>query len=180
MILLTAVETYSRLFGLDWQLLADATLTLIAVFILFLVMSYFLFNPAKKILEDRANRIKDELEQADKAKEEAEGLKAQYDEKLKKADREVEGIMSEARSRALANESQIIAEAKKEAGHIMDRAHTEAELEKQKVCDDVKKEIISVASVLAGKVVDSNIDTTIQEKLIDDTLKEIGDSTWQS
>ena len=42
-----------RMVGLDWQLLADSTLTIIAVFVLFAVMSYFLFNPARKMLKDR-------------------------------------------------------------------------------------------------------------------------------
>ena len=46
--------------------------------------------------------------------------------------------------------------------------------------DDVKKEMISIASVMAGKVVAASIDTTIQKSLIDETLKEIGDSTWLS
>ena len=53
MILLTAGETYDRMFGIDWQLLADSTLTIIAVFALFAIMSYFLFNPARKMLNDR-------------------------------------------------------------------------------------------------------------------------------
>jgi F-type H+-transporting ATPase subunit b len=44
----------------------------------------------------------------------------------------------------------------------------------------MKKEIITVASMIAGKVVSGNIDLTIQDSLIDDTLKEIGEKTWQS
>ena len=46
MILLTEGETMSRLFDLDWQLLADSCLMIIAIFVLFLALSYFLFNPA--------------------------------------------------------------------------------------------------------------------------------------
>ena len=48
------------------------------------------------------------------------------------------------------------------------------------MADDVKKEMISVASVMAGKVVSASIDTNIQNSLIEETLKEIGDSTWLS
>lgn len=54
----------------------------------------------------------------------------------------------------------------------------EAELEKQKLSDEVKKEIISVASVMAGKVVAASIDTSVQNQLIDETLKEMGEKTW--
>ena len=41
MILLTEGETMSRLFDLDWQLLADSCLMIIAIFVLFLALSYF-------------------------------------------------------------------------------------------------------------------------------------------
>ena len=48
-----------RLFGLDFQLIADSCLMIIAIFVLFLFMSYFLWNPAKKYLEARKKHIED-------------------------------------------------------------------------------------------------------------------------
>ena len=78
------------------------------------------------------------------------------------------------------NENRIVDQAKEEAARIIERAKTEAELEKQKAMDDVKREMIVLASAMAGKVVKESIDTTVQESLINDTLKEIGESTWQS
>lgn len=180
MILLTAGETMDRMFGLDWQLLADSTLTIIAVFALFAIMSYFLFNPARKMLNDRKEKIRTELEDARTNMETAQGLKDEYEGKLKNVEKEAEGILSEARKKGLANEAQIIAQAKEEAARILERARVEAELEKKKMSDDVKKEIISVASAMAGKVVSASIDTNVQEQLIDETLKEMGESTWLS
>lgn len=180
MILLTAGETMDRMFGLDWQLLADSTLTIIAVFALFAIMSYFLFNPARKMLNDRKEKIRTELEDARTNMETAQSLKDEYEGKLKNVDKEAEGILSEARKKGLANEAQIIAQAKEEAARILDRARVEAELEKKKMSDDVKKEIISVASAMAGKVVSASIDTNVQDQLIDETLKEMGESTWLS
>ena len=88
--------------------------------------------------------------------------------------------MSDARKRALESESKIVAQAKEEAARIIDRAKVEAELEKQKAADDVKREMVVLASIMAGKVVKASIDTTVQESLINETLKEIGESTWQS
>ena len=182
MILLTdgSAAGMERLFDLDWQLLADSCLTIIAVFILFLALSYFLFNPARKMLNARKEKIHDELEDAKRNMEDAQGLKAQYEDKLKNVDKEAEGILSDARKRALANENQIVAQAKEEAARIMERARVEAELEKQKVSDEVKREIVAVASLMAGKMVAASIDTAVQNQLIDETLKEMGDKTWLS
>ncbi len=180
MTLLTAGQSMERLFDLDMQLIADATGMIIAIFVLYLALSYFLFEPAKKVLQNRQEKIKNELDEAQSSMEQAQALKAEYEEKLKNVDKEKEEILSEARKNALKNEAEIIAKAKEEAARIMERAHTEAMLEKQKLADDVKKEMITVASAMAGKVVAASINTQIQEQLIDETLKEIGDSTWLS
>ncbi len=178
MILLTEGESMSRLFDLDWQLLADSSLMIIAIFFLFLILSYFLFNPARKMLEGRKEKIRNELETAKTAMQNAQSLKKEYEAKLKDVDKEAEAILSEARRKALANENAIVAEAKEEAARILDRARVEAELEKQKMSDDVKREIIVVASLMAGKIVSASVDTAMQNQLIDDTLKEMGDKTW--
>ncbi|MBQ7925313.1 MAG: F0F1 ATP synthase subunit B [Lachnospiraceae bacterium] len=169
-----------RLFDLDMQLVADAVLMIIAIFFLFLIMSYFLFNPARKMLSSRQEKIRGELEDAKQNMEQARSLKAEYEEKLKDIDKEAEIILGEARKKALANENQIIAQAKEEAARILDRARVEAQLEKQKLADEVKNEMVSIASLLASKVVAASIDTTVQEQLVDETLKEMGDQTWLS
>lgn len=180
MILLTAGETYDRMFGIDWQLLADSALTIIAVAVLFSVMSYFLFNPARKMLNDRKEKIRGELENAKANMDEANTLREQYEGKLKTVEKEAEEILGEARRKGLANEAKIVAEAKEEAARILERARVEAQLEKQKMSDEVKKEIINVASAMAGKVVAASIDTTVSDQLIDETLKEMGENTWLS
>ena len=180
MILLSGGESMERLFGLDFQLIADASLMIIAIFFLFLLMSYLLFNPARKILNDRREKIRGDLENAVRDKEDAAALKAEYESRLAKVEKEAEEILSDARRRGLANENQIIAQAKEEASRIIERARVEAELEKSKVADEVKKEIVSVASLMAGKLVAASIDPAVQAQLIDETLKEMGEGTWQN
>lgn len=170
----------SRLFDLDLQLLADAVLTMIAVFALFLTASHFLFNPVRDMLNKRQEKIRGELEEAAREQEDALNLRLQYEEKLKNIDKEAERILNEAHKKALENEKRIIAGAKEEAAGIIERAQIEAELEKKKAVDDVKREMVSIASLMAGKIVAASIDTKVQDTLIDETLKEIGESTWLS
>ena len=71
-------------------------------------------------------------------------------------------------------------EAKQEANRILDRANREVELEKNKVKDEVKQEMISVAAAMAGKVIEVSLDEDKQAQLIADTLEEMGDETWLS
>jgi len=175
---LLASQTF--LFNLDAQLLFSTLLMAAAIFVLFLLMSYLLFNPAKKLLADRQERIAKDISDAKEASESAEALKAEYESKLKNIEKEAEVILSEARQKALKNEARIIEEAKAEAHRIIKHAQEEAELEKKHAMDDVKQEIIAVASLMAQKVVSASIDTTIQDTLVEETLKEMGDSTWLS
>lgn len=170
----------TRLFDLDFQLLHDTVLLAIAVFFLFMMLSYLLFNPVRKMLEDRKLKIKTDLDTAKTDKEEAAVLKSEYDEKLKNIGKEAEQILSEARQKALKNEARIVEEAKEEAARIIKRANEEAELEKKRAMDEMKQEIITIASMMAGKVVSASIDTTIQDTLVEETLREMGDSTWQN
>lgn len=169
-----------RLFDLDFQLLADSVLTLVSVIILFFFLSYFLFNPAREFMRKRQEKIKTDLDEASRDKEEAAALKAEYEEKLKDVNREAESILAAARKKALDNEAGIVARAKEEAHAIVERAGTEAEQEKLRVKDDVKKEMISVAAAMAKKAIAGNMDVSVQDSLVDETLKEIGDGTWLS
>ena len=168
------------LFNLDAQLLFDTALLAIAVFFLVLAMSYLLFNPARKMLKDRQERISNDIDSAKEDKESAEALKAEYEAKLKEVDKEAEGILAEARQKAMKNQAKMIDEAKEEASRIVKRAQEEAELEKKHAMDDMKQEMITVAAMMAQKVVAASIDTNIQSTLVDETLEEMGESTWLS
>ena len=169
-----------RLFSLDAQLLHDTLLLILAIFVMFTLMSYLLFNPARDMLKKRADKVKDNIDSAAKAKADAEALRADYESRLRDVQKEADAILSAARNKALENEAKIIEHAKEEAAGIIARAQKQAELEMKKAEDDIKKEIITVASLIAGKVVSEKIDMNIQDSLIEDTLKEIGEQTWQS
>ena len=174
------MEEMTRLFNLDAQLLHDLILMAIAVFFLFLFMSKLLFNPVRKMLEDRRAKIAGDIEAAEGDKKEAAALKEDYEARLKNIEKEAEQILSEARQKAQKNAARIEGEAREEAARIIARANEEAELSKKRVMDEVKQEMITVASMMAAKVVAANIDASVQETLVDETLREMDEATWQS
>lgn len=174
------MEEMTRLFNLDAQLLQDTILLAIAVFFLFLALSYLLFDPVRTMLKNRQEGIASDIKSAEDDKKDAAALKAEYEAKLKDIDKEAEQILSEARRKAQMNASRIEGEAKEEAARIIQNANEEAELSKKRAMDEVKQEMITVASMMAAKVVAANIDATVQDALVEETLREMGDSTWQS
>ena len=109
-----------RLFGLDMQLLMDALQFAASVLVLFALGSYLLFNPVRKLLKDRQDGIKKDIDDAAADKESAKELKDLYEGKLKEVDKEAEQILSEARQKALKNEARIIDEAKEVVAEALD------------------------------------------------------------
>ena len=175
-----ADNVMKRIFGLDAQTLLDTCIVLVAMLVLYILMSYLLFNPARNLINKRKELIANNMQDAQKQKEEAEAYKAEYDRKLKNVKAEADELMNTARSRARKQENEIINEAKEEAGRIVKRAEKEAALEKSKAIDGMKQEIISVASLMASKIVTETMDESKQNELLETALKEMGEDTWQN
>ena len=170
----------NRIFGLDPQLLADTAITLLAMLVLFILLSYLLFNPARKLIQKRKDFIQSQLDDAAKAQADAKEMKSQYDERLSQVDAEAAELLAEARRKALDREKEIVDQASEEAHQIKMRAEKEVELQKSRVRDEMKQEMVQVASAMAGRFVAASMDEDKQAQLIDETLKEMGDETWQN
>lgn len=169
-----------RLFGLDMQLLMDALQFGVSVFVLFLLASYLFLNPVRKTLKERQDGIKKSIEDAAVGKEAAEELKLLYEKKLENVDRQAEEILSIAHQKALKNEVKIIDRAKKEAGRMVEKGSYEAKQEKKRMLDEMKQEIITIASMMAAKAAEAAMDSSMQDRFVEETLKEMESSLWQS
>jgi F-type H+-transporting ATPase subunit b len=160
------------------QTLMDAIFAIVAVYILFAGMAYFLFEPVKAYMQKRTEKIKNDIETASQEKKEALVFKQEYEEKIKNINKEADLILSQARKKALAREEEIVNEAKEEANRIIERAKTEITREKEKVKEDIKNEMVAIATLLAEKFVATSLSDDEQNKMIEQTLNEMGDTTW--
>ncbi|HIW59324.1 MAG TPA: ATP synthase F0 subunit B [Candidatus Anaerobutyricum avicola] len=142
--------------------------------------SYLLLDPVRKKLNDRKEKVMREQREALENREAALRMREEYDGKLREINKTAEQILSDSRKKAMQRENEIILNAREEAGRIIAGAKEEAALEQKRVNDEVKQEIISVASLLSEKLVAASLDEEKQNALIEQTLREIGDDTWQS
>lgn len=168
-----------RLFALDLQLVHDTLWTALAIFLLFLGLSYFLFNPVRDMLEKRKKKISDELKEAESSLKEAEAMKQEYDAKMKHVAEETHEILDEAEKRAAKNRDAIIAEAKSDAARMREKALSDIEQDKLHARDEMKQEIVSIAGRIAEKAVSGTMTKETEERLLDEALKEIGKDTWE-
>lgn len=169
-----------RLIGFDPQLLADAAIVGVNVLILFAILTYLLFDPVRKVLNDRRERIAAELQDAASKEEKANAMKAEYEFKLKDINKEADRILEDARKKAKIKEEEILSNAREEAERITDRANKQIEMEKKKAMDDMKQEMVGLAAIIAQKAITSSMNVDVQASLVDGTLKEMGEGIWQN
>ena len=169
-----------RLIGFDPQLLADAAIVGVNVLILFAILTYLLFDPVRKVLNDRRERIAVELQDAASKEEKANAMKAEYEFKLKDINKEADRILEDARKKAKIKEEEILSNAREEAERITDRANKQIEMEKKKAMDDMKQEMVGLAAIIAQKAITSSMNVDVQASLVDETLKEMGEGIWQN
>lgn len=170
----------TRILGFDLQTLIQIGFQMIAVLLLFYILGRLLFKPVRKILADRTDKIETTLDKIEADNKAAEELKADYEDKLKNIKAEADKILAHAHTRAVAREDEIVKEAHEEANKIMARAHLEIEREREQLKDDVRKEIIEVATIMAGKFVEVSLSEEQQKVLVTETINEMGDDTWLS
>ena len=154
-----------------WQMLAS----LVNLVLLFLIVKRFLYRPVKKMLSDRRAAIEGDYAAADAARKDAEADRAAYEQKLKDAHDEAEGLIQSAVRTAGQREEEILAEAKDKADGILRQAKEDAALEKKKAEDEIRYEIVQVSSLLTEKILEREIRPEDHEKWIDSFVNSVGE-----
>ena len=153
-----------------------ALFVLLNTLTIYFVAKKFLFAPVMNIIESRQKEIDGMYESAGNAKEEAEALRAEYQEKINDAKAPSEQIVKEAVARGQSREEEILRKANDEAEAIRNKASTDIALEKKKAINDAKDEISGLALAIAGKVVERELKESDQTQLIDQFLNNLGES----
>lgn len=154
-----------------WQIV----ISLLNLLLLFLVVKKFLFGPIRKILAKRQREIDVHYDQAKQAELDAQRDRAEWESKLAGADAQAEAILQSATENAQYRSEKIVAEAQERAQSIVRVAQTEAELERKKATEGIKREIVEVSGALAEKMLEREIKADDHRALIDSFIEEIGD-----
>ncbi len=160
------------------QFLRDNGLLLLNVIILIFILSKLLYNPVRKFIGGRNERIANNIKTADDAVASANRMKAEYETKLANIEKERTAILEDARKVAKEQEAQIIAAAREEAEVIRNRAEVAIQREEERAKDEMRKNIIDLSTVLASSVIAKNIDEVTQNKLLDEVIEGLGEVKW--
>lgn len=158
--------------NLDKNLLYNILIQLFNVSILIVVLIFLLFKPVSNFLANRKQGIQDEIADARRIREEAGQLKEKYEKMIEAIEEEREEILRETRKKAVEKSDQLLFEARREVEVIHDRAKTELEAERENLSDEMKRQIVEIAHMMAGRFVQLSIDGATQDRLIEQALDE--------
>ena len=166
------MELYQSLVTVDPVTLIAAIANL---FIQLLIFRHLFWNKILKVLDQRRQAADQEIAQAKAAHEEADAIKATYEQNMKEAKARAEGILLNAQITATARSEVIIVQDQAAASQIKVKASSDIELEKKKAINDAKNEISGLAMAIAGKVVERELNSADQADMIDRFIQELGD-----
>ena len=154
----------------DFILIAGSFLLLI-----FLVKKYAWGN-ITSILDARAEKITNDIDEAEAARQKAEELASKREEELAGSRKEAASIVENAKETAEKNKSQILSDATQEAVRLKEKAQQEIAHNKEEALNSIKGDVADLTVHLAGKLLSQQLDAEAQRQLIDRYLDELGEA----
>ncbi len=167
------LDQFEAFVGVNFFTMIFAWINLV---ILYVFLKKLLFKPVKKMIDSRQQEIDDMYSEAESSRESANEMKAEYEEKIAKANEESEEILRSAQRRAELREEEILKEANVKAARVLERAEEQIELEKKQAINDVKDEVSSIAIDIAEAVIERDINKTDHDALIDEFIDKLGEN----
>ena len=154
----------------DFILIAGSFLLLI-----FLVKKYAWGN-ITSILDARAEKITNDIDEAEAARKKAEELAAKREAELAGSRQEATTILETAKETAEKNKDHILSEANQEALRLKEKAQLEISQNKEEAMNSIKGDVADLTVNLAGKLLSQQLDSEGHRQLIDRYLNELGDA----
>jgi len=153
-------------------LLVDIGIMWLNVAILTVILIKILYNPVKKYMAARTQRIQNEIETARRERDEALDLKEKYETLISDIEREREDVLRQAHKKAMEKSDQLLFDARHEAELMYSRALADLELERKNIQDEMKKQMIEISVMMAGHFVEVSIDREAQDRYIDEAFTD--------
>lgn len=149
--------------------------TLISFFILLILLKKVAFPPILKGMKKREETIKQQLEEAQKTKKDAENLLEGYKRQLAEARSEAQKIINEGKSLGENMRKEIVQKAQAESNQIVKRAQEEIELQKQKAILELQEKIADLSIMAATKIINKSLNTEDNRRLVEEYVSKVGD-----
>ncbi|MFZ0453105.1 MAG: F0F1 ATP synthase subunit B [Ignavibacteriaceae bacterium] len=147
--------------------------TIVTFIFLLIILKKVAWKPILTALDQRESAIKESLEKAEKAKEEAQKVLDENQANLAKAEEESKKIIDQSRAFAEKLKSQMLQESKQQAQKLVADASEEIERKKDAAFNELKNQIAEIAVQAAEKILKENVNKEMNKKIVNDYISEI-------
>lgn len=147
--------------------------TIITFVIVVAILRGTAWKPLVKALNDREEKIRSSLEQAERAHQEAQRLIEEHRKAIAAAEEQSARIVREGRDMGERLKSEILDKAHTASRQMVDQAKAEILREKDAALVQLRSEVSDLAIAAAGKLIEANLDTAQQRKLVDTVIKDL-------
>lgn len=147
--------------------------TLVVFLLLVVVLAKTAWPAILKAVEEREKKIQAQLDQAEKANQEAQRVLADYQQKLAAARNEAQELLAAGRQAAEKVREEIAARARAEHEELIDRARREIVAEREKALAELRGEAVELSLAAASKVLERNLDSEADRQLVREYLDSL-------
>src|SRR5437588_9364433 len=147
--------------------------TIVCFFVVLFVLRRYAFSAIQKAIDERRERIRRALEEADSARDEARKLLEEHRKLIAQARHQAEEILAEARRVAEAMERRMRDETEQERKRRLEETRREIEAETQRALEEIRREVAELTLVATTKVTGKVLNEEDHRRLIDDAIAEL-------
>lgn len=147
--------------------------TIITFIVLLLILWKAAWKPLVEALDSRAEKVRGDIENADRSRQEAEKLLAQHKAMMDNAKNEAAKVIADSKTEAEKVKNDIITKAGADAKDLSDRARKEITLAKDKALAEIKAEVVTLSTEIAAKIINKNLNPNDQKALVEETLNKV-------
>ncbi len=175
-VLLSANADAGFLASLNQRLnLGDIIVTVVFFTILMVLLKKFAWGPLMGVMDQRAQLIATEIEQAEKSRQESAKLLEEQRSLLKEARDNAQAIIENAKKSGDTQREELITAARAEVNRMKEAATLEIATEKEKAVAAVREEFVSLSILAASKVLGKEISEEDNRALIEETIVKAGE-----
>ena len=144
--------------------------TIICFFITLFVLKRYAFGPIQKIIDERRERIRQSIDEADRAREEARRLLEEHRALIAQARGDAESILAEARKVADAQRERVREETEADRQRRLEETRRQIEAETQRALEQIRAEVADLTLIATERVTGKVLNAEDQRRLIDEAI----------
>jgi F-type H+-transporting ATPase subunit b len=147
--------------------------TVVTFLAMVLILKKIAWGPLLKVLEEREEKIKNDLESALRNKDEMERLKLDYERQMGEIESRARALLSEAEQKGAKAGEEFMKGAQADARKFAEKTRQQLEAEKEKLLRQLRNEVGELSVAMAEKLMRQTIDKKVQDRFVQDFLKNL-------